>query len=176
MILKSRFFDGLIVLVCLVVFLSVGAIRNIQYTSSLPFDRYLFSDVCAVLNVIVLLLLCVGVWSVRNGNKLRHMFLMKFALGFSTLFLVSYLMHHYFAGETVYRGSFVGRRIYLVFLISHILASAITLPLVLWTALNAIRCEFERHRVLAKYAYPIWAYVSLSGLIVYFFISPYYAR
>ena len=111
------------------------------------------------------------------------------AMALSVLFLVSYICHHLFAGETKYgdldhngmlsmdetmRAGAV-RMFYFIILITHIPLAAIILPVILFTAYRSMIGEFARHKKLARITWPIWFYVAVTGVVVYFMISPYYS-
>lgn len=95
-------------------------------------------------------------------------------MGLSLLFLISYICHHLFAGETSFGGEGTIRYVYYFILITHIILAAIILPFILFTAYRALIGENERHRKLAKITWPIWFYVAVTGPVVYLLISPYY--
>ena len=90
------------------------------------------------------------------------------------LFLVSYICHHLLSGDTKFGGVGSIRLVYFIILITHIFLAAIILPFILFTAYRALVSEWPRHTKLARITWPIWLYVSLTGPIVYFMISPYY--
>ena len=93
----------------------------------------------------------------------------------SSLFLVSYVWFHYFGIETKFPADNPLRPVYLIILITHIILAAIVLPLVLTTFYFGLNMKVERHRRLARWTFPIWLYVTITGVIVYLMISPYYA-
>ena len=96
------------------------------------------------------------------------------AMVLSAIFLVSYICHHLFAGDTKFGGTGLIRPIYFFILITHIFLAAIILPFILFTAYRAMVAEFPAHRKLARITWPIWFYVAVTGVLVYLFISPYY--
>ncbi|MCC6768041.1 MAG: DUF420 domain-containing protein, partial [Bacteroidia bacterium] len=85
-----------------------------------------------------------------------------------------YILYHAAAVETPYGGTGTMRTVYYVVLISHILLSAIIVPMVLITYIRGLTGKYERHKKIARYTWPIWLYVTFSGVLVYFMISPYY--
>jgi putative membrane protein len=99
---------------------------------------------------------------------------MLWAMLLSVLFLVSYICHHLFTGETPYGGSGLVRLVYLFILFTHIPLAGIILPFILFTAYRGLTAEYDKHRKLAKRTWPLWVYVSVTGVIVYLMISPYY--
>jgi putative membrane protein len=104
-----------------------------------------------------------------------HKAIMLTAIVLSGLFLISYICHHLFAGETRFGGTGTIRYVYYVILATHIVLAAVILPFILFTAYRALIGENAAHRRLAKRTWPIWFYVSVSGPVVYLLISPYYA-
>jgi uncharacterized membrane protein YozB (DUF420 family) len=121
----------------------------------------------AVLNGSSAALSILGFILIRRGRRQAHKAAMLGAIALSTAFLVSYLAYHSVAGSVRYRGQGVSRAVYLVILASHSLLAAAVVPLVLATLLRGMRERFEDHRRLARLTLPIWAYVSITGVIVY---------
>ena len=99
---------------------------------------------------------------------------MKIALGLSALFLVLYVLYHMTSASTPYGGEGIMRPVYYFILISHILLSLAVVPFVLITFLRGITGDFEKHKKIARYAFPLWLYVAVTGVLVYLMISPYY--
>ena len=97
------------------------------------------------------------------------------AILLSALFLVSYIAHHLLAGETKFGGDGAIRYVYYFVLLTHILLAAVILPFILFTAYRALTGDFEKHKKLSRYTFPLWLYVSVSGVLVYLLISPYYS-
>jgi putative membrane protein len=96
------------------------------------------------------------------------------AMILSILFLVSYILHHLLSDSTSYGGEGIMKTVYYFILISHIILAGVIMPFVLFTAYRALTAEWPRHKKLAKITWPIWFYVSVTGVIVYLMISPYY--
>ncbi len=96
---------------------------------------------------------------------------MTAAVGVAGTFLVSYIVYHHFHGDTRFGGHGLVRPIYFFVLISHIVMSMVALPLVLTTLFFAATEQFERHKKLARYTFPVWLYVSVTGVAVYFFLK-----
>ncbi|QAA81933.1 DUF420 domain-containing protein [Aequorivita sp. H23M31] len=128
----------------------------------------------ATINGITAIILVTAVYHIRKGNRKTHELLMKTAIGLSVLFLVLYMIYHMTSDSTLYEGEGVLRYIYYFVLITHILLSIVVIPFVLITFIRAISGQFYKHRKIARYAYPLWLYVAVSGVIVYLMISPYY--
>jgi putative membrane protein len=100
--------------------------------------------------------------------------LMKTCILLSAAFLVMYVLYHMTSDSTSYGGVGAIKYVYYFILITHILLSIVVVPLVLFTFLRAWLGDFERHKRLAKFTFPIWLYVAVTGVIVYLMISPYY--
>jgi uncharacterized membrane protein YozB (DUF420 family) len=121
----------------------------------------------AVLNTTSAVLLVAGYRLVRAGRREAHRRVMLLALTTSALFLVSYLAYHAQVGSVRFTGRGVVRAAYLTILASHTILAAAIVPLVLVTAARALRGRFDAHRRLARYTFPLWLYVSVTGVVVY---------
>ena len=124
----------------------------------------------ALLNLTSAVLVVAGVYSIRRGRIATHRTLMVGALAVSSLFLTSYLVYHYFVGSVRFGGSGWTRTIYLSILLSHTVLAAVILPLVIRTVYLAARERFDEHRRIARWTYPVWIYVSVTGVIVYWML------
>ena len=127
------------------------------------------------LNAITAFLLVIAVIAVKKGNRVLHEKLMKTAIGLSVGFLALYIAYHLTTEATKFGGEGSIRYVYFFLLITHIILSVVTIPLVLLSYVKALNSQFEQHKKLTKYTFPIWLYVATTGVIVYFMISPYYA-
>jgi putative membrane protein len=121
----------------------------------------------AALNAVTTGFLVAGLWFIRRGRKQAHRNCQLAAVVTSTLFLVSYLTYHASAGRTVFRSPAWFRPWYLALLASHTLLAAVILPLVLITLSLALRGRFDRHKALARWTWPLWLYVSVTGVLIY---------
>ena len=157
-----------------VVFVVVAVLGRVQYQADLGFDIHIFAKINAVINTLVAISLVAALVAVKNRNYLLHKRLMIGALILSILFLVFYISHHLLAGETKFGGTGTIKIIYYTILITHIFLAAIILPFILLTAYRALTGEYQRHKKIARYTWPLWFYVAVTGPVVYFFISPYY--
>jgi putative membrane protein len=92
----------------------------------------------------------------------------------STLFLISYLTYHYYHGDTRFLGQGIIRPIYFTILITHVILAIVIVPLVLITLFRALRLDFIRHRRIARWTFPLWLYVSVTGVIVYLMLYHFY--
>lgn len=121
----------------------------------------------SILNSLAAILLAIGFYCIRRRWIRAHRVFMLAAFGVSTLFLISYLVYHYEVGDVRFQGQGVVRPIYFSILISHITLAGAIVPLVLMTLTRALRGSFPRHRRIARWTWPIWMYVSITGVIVY---------
>ncbi len=128
----------------------------------------------AILNGSVSVLLMCSFYFIKQKNIQAHRFCNLTALCFSAIFLVSYVTYHTFTEPTKYGGEGLMRSIYYFILLTHVVLAALILPLILFTFLRAFSGRFDAHRKLARWTFPLWLYVSVTGVIVYLMISPYY--
>lgn len=131
--------------------------------------------VYATINGLTAVLLIAAVVAIRNGRRKVHETLVKICIGCSVAFLLMYVAYHMTAESTPYGGEGTIRYVYFFILISHILLSIVVIPFVLITFVRGLSGDFIRHRKLARYTFPLWLYVAVSGVVVYLMISPYYA-
>ena len=164
----------LIYTVSFVVFAAVAILSRVKLEVDLGFDIHVFALINAVINSMVSILLVWALVAVKNKKYVQHKNIMFGAIILSVLFLVSYIAHHLLAGDTVYGGEGNIRYFYYFILITHIFLAAIILPFILFTAYRSLTGEYAKHKKLAKYTWPLWLYVSVTGVLVYLMISPYY--
>ncbi|MBL7752262.1 MAG: DUF420 domain-containing protein [Chitinophagaceae bacterium] len=168
---KARF---LILSFSLIVFTAVVALGRISLDVDLGFDVHIFAKANAIINSCVAILLLAALLAVKGKNYLLHKRLMMTAMVLSILFLVSYIAHHLFAGETKFGGEGFSKTIYYLILFTHIPLAGIILPFILYTAYYGLTGEFGRHKKTARITWPVWFYVAVTGVVVYWMISPYY--
>lgn len=128
----------------------------------------------ATINGTVFFILIFAIKAIKNKNRKLHEKLIYLSLILSTLFLLSYVVHHATHDPVSYGGEGFLKYCYYFILISHITLSTIIIPLVLVTLSRALKEKFEAHKKIAKITFPIWLYVSATGVLVYILISPYY--
>jgi len=138
------------------------------------YDFSFLPPIYATLNGLTALLLVTAVVAIKNGKRIWHERLMKTCIGLSALFLILYMAYHLTSDSTPFGGQGPVRYVYFFILITHILLSIGVIPLVLITFVRALSRDFERHKALARFTFPIWLYVAVTGVIVYLMISPYY--
>ena len=161
-------------IVSTIVFLAVVILNRVQIPTSGTWDVHVFAKVNAVINSMVSVLLLIGLFSARSGDWNLHRKVMMSALILSIIFLTSYILHHLFAGETKFGGEGAIRIVYYVVLASHIILASTSLPFILLTAYRSLSAQWPAHRKLARKVWPVWFYVSVTGVVVYLLISPYY--
>lgn len=125
----------------------------------------------ASLNALSAICLTLGIVFIKRKNRVLHKRFMVTALVFSALFLVSYLVYHNFQGDTPFMGTGWVRPVYFFILITHIVLSIFALPLALITFFFAWQSNFRKHRRIARYTFPIWLYVSVTGVLVFFMLK-----
>ena len=140
---------------------------NIEPLSFLP-------PIYAAVNGITAVLLILALVAIKNKKIALHQNLMKTAILCSSLFLVMYVAYHMTSDSTKYLGEGAIMYVYYFILISHILLSIIVIPLVLISYVRAHLGQFESHKKIVRYAFPVWLYVAVTGVIVYVMISPFY--
>jgi putative membrane protein len=121
----------------------------------------------AALNTLSAVFLCAGYFYIRNKNRDAHRRCMVAALACSTLFLISYLTYHFQVGSVGFKGQGWIRPVYFSILITHTVLAAATVPLALVTLIRALRERFDAHRRIARWTFPIWLYVSVTGVVIY---------
>lgn len=121
----------------------------------------------AALNTLTIILLMAAFLLIRQKRVEAHRKAMIGAIGVSALFLVSYLVYHFSAPIFVFRGEGLVRPVYYTFLISHVVLAAVATPMILVTAWRGLTRADARHRAIARWTWPVWMYVAVSGVVVY---------
>ncbi len=124
----------------------------------------------AALNFLSAILLLTGYYLIKTKRPQFHKIAMLSAFGTSTLFLISYLIYHFQAGAKPYPLLDWTRSVYYSILISHIILAITILPLALWTLTLALKKKFVRHKGIARVVFPIWIYVSITGIVIYWML------
>jgi putative membrane protein len=161
---------------------------NLAGQVQLPFNVHVFALINAIINGAVALLLVAGLFAIKTKQLVMHKNIMLMAMALSILFLVSYIAHHLLAGDTAF-GDTDGikglsdteklaagnsRTVYLIILLTHIPLAGLGLPFILFAAYRALTGDYEKHKKLVRYIWPLWFYVAVTGVIVYAMISPFY--
>ena len=128
----------------------------------------------AGINAITAMVLVMAVWAIKNGQRKLHERLMTTAIVLSLLFLLMYIAYHMTSDPTPFGGTGWVKALYYFILISHILLSIAVIPMVLVSYSKTYLKDFEAHKKWARYTFPVWLYVAVTGVIVYLMIAPYY--
>jgi len=178
----------LIFTVSIIVFAAVVVLSRVKLELGLPFNVHVFALVNAFINSVVSVCLLGGLLAVKQRMYGMHKKIMLTAIVLSVFFLISYIAHHLLAGETKFgdinhdgilsddEALKVGglKTFYYFLLLTHIPLAAIILPFILFTAYRALTGEYEKHKKLTRFTWPLWFYVAVSGVLIYLLISPYY--
>jgi len=124
----------------------------------------------AFLNGLSAILLTMAFLFIRKKNIVAHRRCMLAAVACSVLFLISYLTYHFQVGTTYFRDPAWFRRIYIPLLISHTILAATIIPLIIITLTRAFKMRFENHRKIARWTWPLWMYVSITGVLIYYLL------
>ena len=137
-------------------------------------DLGFLPPIYASLNALTAIGLIVAIVAIKRKNRRLHQRVIQVCLIFSILFLLLYVLYHMTSDTTPYGGDGILKMTYFFLLISHILLSMVVIPIVLFAYLFAWQGDFERHKKWTKFAFPLWLYVAVTGVLVYVMISPYY--
>ncbi len=148
----------------------LGWLLGVREAGGVSADLSFMPSVNAALNATSATLLLLGFAAIRNGRRDIHQRLMVSAFVASAVFLAGYVIYHYAHGDTPYQGLGVIRTVYFTILISHVLLSIVMLPMILTTFYLASRERFAAHKRLARWTLPIWLYVSVTGVVIYFML------
>ncbi len=141
-----------------------GSSEGLTWVAYLPYLN-------SLLNFLTAVLLCLGYSFIKSGKKEKHRITMILAGVLSALFLVSYLTYHHFQGDTKFVAQGFIRPIYFIILISHVILSMVQVPLILATFSFAFMGKWHAHKKVARITFPVWLYVSVTGVLVFFFLK-----
>lgn len=154
------------------VLLLVGLMRRVKIDLGIDFS--FLPPIHASLNALCAVILLVALYYIKNKQVENHRRAIYAAMVCSALFLVSYVLYHFTTPETRYGGEGTMRAVYFFFLITHVVLAAVILPFILLTFTRAYTNQFERHKKMARWVFPLWLYVALTGPICYLMLKPYY--
>ncbi|MBK7475479.1 MAG: DUF420 domain-containing protein [Haliscomenobacter sp.] len=171
-----------------VVLVLVGLMRQVKIALPEGVSLSFLPPFHATVNALTAVVLLVAFYFIRKKDIARHQKAIYLALGLSVLFLLSYVAYHFTTPETLFgdsnhdgvlsleeKGAVGGTRTaYLVLLLSHIFLAAISLPFILFTFIRGYTGQVERHRKLARWVFPVWLYVAVTGPVCYVLLMPYY--
>jgi putative membrane protein len=167
--LPSSKYRKLVVAVSIIIPIAVAALFGIKVEGV---DLSCLPPFYATLNGLTAVLLILALVFIKQGNMKLHQRTIQACLAISLLFLLCYVAYHMTSDSTAYEGSY--KAIYYFILISHILLSVAVIPVVLFTYLFALEGNYAKHKKYTRFAFPIWLYVAVTGVVVYWMISPYY--
>lgn len=162
----------------LVVFVAVIILNKkiLPVPEVIPSFVYKLPKLNAMINGTCSLLLLLSLYFIKQKNIELHKKLNIITFCLSSVFLLSYITYHWMAEETTFPADNSLRPLYLTILISHIVLAALVLPLILLSFQKGLQNNVEKHRKLVRFAFPIWLYVTVTGVVVYLMISPYYVH
>lgn len=169
---KQEPYRKLIIAVSIILPLAIAALLGMPKVKG--YDFTFLPPIYASFNGLTAILLVVAVVVIKKGNRILHERLIKVCILLSLSFLVMYILYHLTSESTHFGGTGIVRYIYFFILITHIFLSIVVIPFVLFTYVRALSGNFERHKALAKYTFPLWLYVAVTGVVVYVMICPYY--
>lgn len=170
---QEKKYNRIITFLSIVIPLAVAALFGVKIDNVEPLT--FLPPIYATINGITAVLLIFAVIAIKKGNKKLHERLNKLAIFCSVLFLLMYISYHMTSNSTVFGGEGTIKYVYYFILISHILLSIIVIPFVLITFVRAQLGKFPEHKKIAKFTFPLWLYVAITGVLVYLMISPYYS-
>ncbi|HKS73314.1 MAG TPA: DUF420 domain-containing protein [Terriglobales bacterium] len=135
-----------------------------------PAQYAIYPVIDATLNGTSAVLLVIGRGLIKSGRMAAHRAVMIAALASSSLFLISYLYYHAHVGSVHFQGHGVWRPIYFTLLTSHTILAAAIVPMVIITLSRALRARYDKHRRIARWTFPLWLYVSITGVVIYFML------
>ncbi len=173
---QDRLVFNIVTIVSIVVFVAVVILNRkiLPRPEIMPSWVMYLPKLNAFINGTCTVLLLLSLYFIKQKNIAAHKAINLTAFGLSSLFLISYILYHWMANETSFPAENSMRSIYLTILISHIILAACVLPLVLLSFYYGLQMNVEKHKKIVRFTYPIWLYVTVTGVIVYAMISPYY--
>jgi putative membrane protein len=161
-------------IVSAVVLLLVGLMRRVKIDLGVDFS--FLPPLHASLNALTAVILLAALYFIKNKNVEAHRKAIYAAMATSALFLVSYVLYHFTAPETRFGGTGTIRTVYFILLITHVVLAALILPFIFFTFNRAYTAQYERHKKMARWVYPLWLYVAVTGPVCYLMLKPYYAH
>lgn len=152
--------------------LIVAVLFGLKVDINYPFNVYILPMINAILNGLSTITLIGALVAVKQKNIKLHSSLIYVTMAFSVLFLVGYVLYHISAGHVAYQGEWGA--LYFPILITHIALAAVQPSFVLFAFVYAYTGRYEKHKKIVKFAYPIWLYVAITGVICYLMIAPFY--
>jgi putative membrane protein len=175
--ISDKLFFRIAMVISIVVFVLVVLLNKRVLNPPLEFPSFIYRLplLHALINGTCAVILILSLRAIKAKNVAKHKALNLTAFGLSALFLISYVIYHFFVPETTFGGEGPLRYIYYFILISHIILAAGVLPLILLSFWYALNEKIDKHRKIVRFTFPIWLYVGVTGVVVYLMISPYYS-
>lgn len=172
---RQRNYTPFIVITTVLIYVVIGVLSGLPgYEGDLAFDITVLPMLNAIFNSFTFIFLLAALIAVKRKNVTLHRRFIFAAFATTALFLMSYVTYHYLAADTPYGGEGALKVIYYFVLITHIVLAAVIVPLALITVTRGLNMQVAKHRRIARWTMPLWLYVSLTGVLVYVLISPYY--
>lgn len=173
---QDKLYFRIVLALSIVVFLLVVILN--EKVLPKPFETpsfvYFLPKLNAILNGTCSVLLLISLYFIKQKNIQAHKNTNIITFILSAVFLISYVLFHYFVADTTFPKDNPLRPFYLAILVPHIILAALVLPLILLAFYHGLRMNVARHKKIVRFAYPIWLFVTISGVVVYLMISPYY--
>lgn len=173
--MTDKKFFILSIIVSIVVFSIVLILNIIPKPDYVPYFIRHLPLLNASINGTCSVLLIASFYYIKRKNIVAHKRINIVTFFLSCIFLVSYILYHYFSLETKYPQSNPLRTLYLIILLSHILLASLVLPFILISFYFGLNMKIAQHKRIVRWSFPIWLYVTITGVIVYLMISPYYS-
>ena len=173
---QDKLYFRIVLAVTLIVFVAVVILNRkiLPRPEIVPSFTYFLPKLNAFINGICSILLIVSLYFIKRKEIAKHKTINILTFILSSVFLVSYIMYHYLADETKFPIDNPLRPLYFFILISHILLAAAVLPMILLSFYYGLQMNIAKHKKLTRWSFPIWLYVTITGVVVYLMISPYY--
>lgn len=159
-------------IITVIVLLLVGMMRRVKLDVGIDFS--MLPMVNAILNTCTAVILLCAYYFIRKKQVHLHRRMIYTAMVLSLVFLVCYVLYHFTTQETLYCGEGWMRKVYFALLISHIVLAAVIFPFVLFTFIRGYTGQYARHKKMARWVFPVWLYVAISGPLVYLMLAPCY--
>ena len=175
---NSKIFKRIFILISILLPMVVAVLLFLPKEDTSAVSPWIFSlpFYNTIINILTAILLMSGYYFVKNGKITSHKVCMISSFILGSLFLIFYVIYHSNAPSTKFGGEGIIRYVYFFFLLSHILLAFIVAPLVLSAIYFAVSGKIEKHKKIVKFTFPVWLYVSLTGIVVYLMIRPYYSH
>jgi putative membrane protein len=172
---KKRNYRPMIIILTIVINGLVAVLAGLPGVEDFDaFNVHILPMMNAIFNSFTFLFLLAALIAIKKGNAVVHKRFIYSAFITTSLFLITYVTYHYLSPSTPYGGEGIMAGIYYFILFTHIVLAALIVPLALTAVARAWNQEHERHRKIVRWTMPLWLYVSLTGVLVYLMISPYY--